>query len=109
MEHRYYRRIAVQNRLLIYSGAGCTSGIVKNIGNGGLALEVADSTYLTKNAVVKLAVWVNGKLTIVRSHVIRIGETWAALMFTEDTSRFKQVLEGWLNGVQPDYLVAWTT
>ena len=99
MEHRYYPRVAVRNRLLIHThNSTCVSGDIKNISSGGLALESMNSTCLQKNMLVKVALMVNGMLIILPSQVIRSSKCEAALMFMDDTSPHKQLLKDWLNG-----------
>ncbi len=110
MEHRYYPRIAVQNRLLIHvCNSTCISGVIRNISNGGLALETVDSANLKRNLLVKVALTVNGNLVILPSQVIRTDEKEAALMFIEETSPHKQVLKDWLNDAVPAYMTASNT
>jgi len=110
MEHRYYSRIAVRNRLLIHaSNSTCIRGVTKNISNGGLALEAVDLARLKKNVVVKVAFMVNGVLVSLRSQVIRTSENEAALMFIEETSPRKQMLKNWLNGAAPNYMTGSAT
>ena len=104
MEHRYYSRIAVRNRLLIHaSNSTCIRGVTKNISNGGLALEAVDLGSLKKNVVVSVAFMVDGVLVSLRSQVIRTSGNEAALMFIEETSPRKQMLKNWLNGAAPNY------
>ena len=109
MEHRYYPRVPVDNWLLIYVGKSvCVSGAIKNISNGGFAVDTVDSAHLKRNALVELAVEVNGSLEIFPSQVTRTSENGAALMFTDDGSPPKQVLKDWLSGAVPTYISART-
>jgi hypothetical protein len=110
MEHRYYSRIAVRNRLLIHaSNSACIRGVTKNISNGGLALEAVDLACLKRNGVVRVAFMVNGTLVSLRSQVIRASENEAALMFIEETSLRKQMLKNWLNGAAPNHVTVSAT
>lgn len=98
MEHRYHPRVAIQNRLFIHvSNNKIVSGVTKDISNGGLVLEAADSTCLKKNMFVKVAFMVNGVFVSLASQVIRTAGNEAALMFVEETSSHKQMLKDWLN------------
>lgn len=110
MEHRYYPRIAVRNRLLIHVGnRTCVGGVIKNISNDGLALEPVNSACLKKNVVVRVTFRVSGMLVSLRSQVVRISENEAALMFIEEASPRRQMLKEWLNGAAPDDTTASAT
>lgn len=98
MEHRYYPRIETQHRLLIHVGqSSFVNGVIKNISNGGLALEAPDIAVLKKNGLVRAAFVVNGALVILRSQVVRVANHEAALMFSDETSPRKRLLKDWLN------------
>ena len=98
MEHRYYPRVETQHRLLIHLGqSSFVNGVIKNISNGGLALEAPNIAALKKNGLVRAAFVVNGALVILRSQVVRVANHEAALMFSEDASPRKRLLKDWLN------------
>jgi len=98
MEHRYTRRLAIQSRLLLHADRSTfIAGVTKNISYGGLALTAGPSTCLKKNLVVRAAFMVDARLIILPSQVVRVDNQGMALMFTEETSRHRQILKVWLN------------
>lgn len=98
MERRYNPRIAIQNKFLIHVRQSTfVSGVIKNLSKGGLALEAVDSARLKKNLVVRVAFKVNRRLVILPSLVVRVADEEAALLFTDESSRHRQIFRSWFD------------
>ena len=94
MEHRYDRRVNNKNILHIHMSNGVVAtGVMQNVSYGGLALNTPIARYLNKNEIVKADFKLYGEHIMLNSQVVRVNGELVALMFIEQPSSLKKLLD----------------